>query len=37
VPEGSARLRLSFSSRHTQNDIQTLASALSTLPIPSSS
>ena len=37
VPEGMARLRLSFSSRHTQNDIQTLASALSTLPIPSSS
>ena len=37
VPEGTARLRLSFSSRHTQNDIQTLASALSTLPIPSSS
>jgi 8-amino-7-oxononanoate synthase len=36
VPEGSARLRLSFSSRHTQNDIQTLASALSTLPIPPS-
>jgi 8-amino-7-oxononanoate synthase len=37
VPEGTARLRLSFSSRHTQNDIQTLATALSTLPIPSSS
>ena len=37
VPEGTARLRLSFSSRHTPNDIQSLASALSTLPIPSSS
>jgi 8-amino-7-oxononanoate synthase len=37
VPEGTARLRLSFSSRHTQNDIQTLATALSTLPIPFSS
>ena len=37
VPEGTARLRLSFSSRHTQKDIQTLTSALSTLPFPSSS
>jgi 7-keto-8-aminopelargonate synthetase-like enzyme len=37
VPEGTARLRLSFSSRHTPKDIQTLTSALSTLPIPSSS
>ena len=37
VPDGTARLRLSFSSRHTQKDIQTLASALSTLSFPSSS
>jgi 7-keto-8-aminopelargonate synthetase-like enzyme len=36
VPEGTARLRLSFSSRHTPKDIQTLATALSTLPIPPS-
>jgi 7-keto-8-aminopelargonate synthetase-like enzyme len=37
VAEGTARLRLSLSSRHTPKDIQTLTSALSTLPIPSSS
>ena len=37
VPEGTARLRLSLSSRHTPKDIQTLTSALSSLPIPSSS
>ena len=36
VPEGTARLRLSLSSRHTPKDIQTLTSALSSLSISSS-
>ena len=36
VPEGTARLRLSLSSRHTLENIRTLSSALSSLPIPSS-
>ena len=36
VPEGTARLRLSLSSRHTQKDIKILTSALASLPIPSS-
>jgi len=36
VPEGTARLRLSLSSRHTQKDIQNLTSALSSLPNPAS-
>ena len=36
VPEGTARLRLSLSSRHTLENIRTLTFALSSLPIPSS-
>jgi 7-keto-8-aminopelargonate synthetase-like enzyme len=36
VPEGTARLRLSLSSRHTLGNIRTLTSALSSLPIPPS-
>jgi 8-amino-7-oxononanoate synthase len=32
VPEGTARLRISLSSRHTEEEIRILAGALSRLP-----